>query len=111
MKWDFFGVYGTPYGKEKAKFWKVLEEKVHNYENPWLLLGDLNEVVEEAEKFGGRPIWSRKLYLQEFIQNVGAIDLGYEGCKYTWDNGHEGTSFIRERLDRGLACKDWTLHF
>lgn len=110
-EWAFFGVYGTSYGKVKTEYWYRIGDEVQNCEKPWLLIGDLNEMAAETEKIGGRPIWNRKLYLREFIHNVGAVDLGYEGCKYTWDSGHGGNSFIRERLDSGLACQDWLLHF
>lgn len=54
---------------------------------------------------------NRKLFLREFIHNVGAINLGFEGCRFTWDNGHQGTTFIRECLDRALASKDWVMYF
>lgn len=48
------------------------------------MMGDFNEVVDESEKLGGRAIWNRKMYLRKFIHNVGAVDLGFEGNKYTW---------------------------
>lgn len=69
-----------------------------------MMLGDLNELIDKMEKFGGRTIWKRELFLRDFIQNVGAVDLGFEGYKYIWDNGHTGNSFIKERLDRDIAC-------
>lgn len=67
----------------------------------------MNEVVDEEEKLGGREIWRRKLFLKEFIQGVGAVDLGFKGRKYTWENRHLGTHLIKERLDRALASKEW----
>lgn len=36
---------------------------------PWLLIGDLNEMVEEFDKLRGR-----KLFLKDFILSVGKID-------------------------------------
>lgn len=43
-----------------------------------MMLGDLNELIDKMEKFGGRTIWKRELFLRDFIQNVGAVDLGSE---------------------------------
>lgn len=38
---------------------------------------------------------------------MGAIDFGYKGRKYTWKNGRDGKSNIKERLDRVVADKRW----
>lgn len=109
--WYFLEFMGLLIAKKKAAFWSILDVEIRNYEKSWLILGVLNEVMDESEKFGGRTIWNHRLYLRGFIQKVGAIDLGFELGKFTWDNGHMGNSFINERLDRGLACKEWVFQF
>lgn len=68
-------------------------------------------ILFESEKQGGRPIWGKHLYLREFMQKTGAIDLGFSGPKFTWNNGHEGTSFIRERIDKAIANREWLWNF
>ena len=35
------------------------------------------------------------------------LDLGFRGPKYTWANDKEGMTFIKERLDCGLANQGW----
>lgn len=69
-------------------------------------MGDLNEVVEECEKSGGRAIWRRKLYLKNCIQALGAVDLGFTGKIFTWENRHAGKWYIKEILDRAVASRD-----
>lgn len=59
-------------------------------EFPWAMIGDLNEIVEAKEKFGGRSIWRKKLHLKEFMIRVGGIDMGYSGTGFTWSNKQEG---------------------
>lgn len=54
-----------------------------------MLVGDLNEIVDESKKFGGRPILGKRLFLNNLIKNLVGIDLGFMGIRYTWDNGHE----------------------
>lgn len=45
------------------------------------------------------------------LENGGLIDLGWMGNKYTWSNGHGDETFIKERLDRGVASKGWLASF
>lgn len=57
----------------------MLQNIVEDTTAPWLLFGDLNEVVTEQEKCGGRSIWQRKLYPSDFMQSVGGVDLWLRG--------------------------------
>ena len=43
--------------------------------------------------------------------DLGALDLGYSGNKFTWAKGRWGSATIKERLDRGLASISWRLVF
>lgn len=36
-----------------------------NITGPWLVIGDLNEVVDSSEKFGGRPL--EEVYVLEVL--------------------------------------------
>lgn len=80
-------------------FWDNLEDELRSYNLPWVLMGDLNEVVEESEKMGGRAIWKRRLFFKPCIQALGAVDLGFVGKKFTWENRQTGKWYIKERLD------------
>lgn len=110
-RWSLFTCHGTLYNCEKRVFWEDFEEVITTIRNPWLIIGDLNEVVSQEEKWGGRSVWRKQLYLKEFINMVGGVDLGFIGNKYTWENKQEGRMFIKERLDRAVASKEWTEDF
>lgn len=110
-KWDLFACYGTPYYRAKKTFWDSLVEQVSKVDDPWLMIGDLNEVVDALEKFGGRPVWRKSLYLQTFLNDTGGVYLGFRGRKFTWTNGQEGLALIKERLDRAVVNDYWILHF
>ena len=48
--------------------------------------------------------------MQEFrdvLDDCGFRDLGFEGGKFTWCNGHHDGFTIWERLDRAVATMDW----
>lgn len=72
-----------------------------------MLMGDLNEVTNDEDKWGGRNTLKKRLLLKAFMDEVGTMDLGFKGYKFTWDNGREGSAKIKERLDRAVANSDW----
>jgi hypothetical protein len=37
--------------------------------------------------------------------------LGFNGPKYTWNNGREGSAFTKEWLDRAVANFEWKMMF
>lgn len=96
-----------PYLGLKKAFWGELQLKLIDLERPWMLFGDLNEIIHESEKWGGRDFWRRKLFLKKAMDSMGGIDLGYFRQKYTWSNKQEGLALIKGRLDRAIASHDW----
>lgn len=104
-QWSMFACYRTPYSSEKMVFWDVLGSYITESNLPWLLFGDLNEIMNENEKLGGRQFWRKKLYMKPIMQNLGAIDLGFQGKWFTWENNQEGRGLIKERLDKAFADK------
>lgn len=97
--------------KKKKVFWEDLKQIIIEDNALWLLVGDLNEVIDDSEKQGGRAVWRKHLYLKIFIHDMGGVDLGHIGKQFIWDNGQGGMASIRERLDMGVADHVWILHF
>ena len=50
-------------------------------------------------------------FLKDLLFDLGAVDLGYTGKKFTWCNKRWGKGSIRERLDRGIASVEWRVLF
>ncbi|XP_056698546.1 uncharacterized protein [Spinacia oleracea] len=72
----------------------------------------MNEVISQPEKMGGRPVrGSQGRNLINFMDAAGLVDIGYNGCKYTWTNVRDGMELIQERLDRALANSPWLDNF
>lgn len=68
----------------------------------WLTIGDVNEIVTQSEKWGGRPInHCRANLFKNTINSCNLIDLGFNGPKFTWINKRKNNP-ISERLDRGV---------
>lgn len=50
-------------------------------------------------------------FFADFVQDIGLVDLGYNGNPFTWCNKRHGMAKIKERLDRGLSNHEWLLLF
>ncbi|XP_071680095.1 uncharacterized protein [Lolium perenne] len=105
--WRFTGMYGEPKWENKYLTWDYLRNLHAQCNMPWLVLGDLNEILYPFEKEGGNP---RPLHFMQAFRDAlvdcDLSDLGYVGDKFTWHRGH-----IRERLDRALSNEAWNNKF
>jgi hypothetical protein len=105
--WRFTGLYGEPKWQDKYKTWQHLRDLHAQSSMPWVVMGDLNEILYPFEKEGGNPRPLR--YMQAFrdaLTDCNLHDLGYIGDKFTWHRGK-----IRERLDRVLVNDAWKNKF
>lgn len=106
--WVIVCAYGSPYNQLKERFWNELTNLILQIKEPWLLLGDLNEIMHEKDKRGGRThIGTSRAYLESFMVNTGSIDLDFSGYPFTWSNNRPGLGHIKHRIDRALASQEW----
>lgn len=105
--WRLTGMYGEARWRDKHLTWQRLRELRAVCDMPWMVLGDLNEIMYPFEKEGGNVRPER--YMQAFrdaVQDCNLTDFGYVGDRYTWQRGN-----IRERLDRALTNEMWNDKF
>lgn len=60
-------------------FWENLIEWIENEKLLWLLFCDLNEIVDNSERLGGKELPRKRLFLMEFLQTTRAFDLSFCG--------------------------------
>ena len=107
-EWRFTGFYGEPNTSNHHLSWSCLRKLKTRNSIHWLCAGDFNEIVRSHEKLEGRLRPSGQM--QEFrdvLDECGFQDLGFEGGKFTWCNGHTDGFTIWERLDKAVATMDW----
>ena len=107
-KWRYTGYYGCPERERRHESWDRLRDLACRSTLPWCILGDFNDIMVADEKQGGcaQP---RRL-LEDFstaINDCQLLDLGYKVSMFTWERSRGSERWIQERLDRGLANKDW----
>ncbi|XP_022741796.1 uncharacterized protein LOC111293263 [Durio zibethinus] len=98
--WLFSAIYASPRLKEREILWENLKIVASKYDLPWLVVGDLNEVLTSEDKRGGAPVSSAKLRkVHSCLNHCNLIDLGFKGAKFTWSNLRYAQQLIQERID------------
>jgi hypothetical protein len=110
--WKWTGFYGHPDTNRREEAWSLLRKLSVLQPETWMVMGDFNEILDSSEKRGGgdRPRRQMEAF-RRTLSDCALMDLGFCGPKFTWNNCKEEGAFIRERLDRGVANKEWCAQF
>ncbi|XP_021842437.2 uncharacterized protein [Spinacia oleracea] len=107
-EWRLTCFYGWASAPDKHLSWELLRSIRNASLLPWLVVGDMNQILFEAEKEGGQPRSQREMdEFREAMDECGLIDLGYFGKPFTWWNKQTEQFAVFERLDRGVASLEW----
>lgn len=69
--------------------------------------GDFNSVTSQDEKIGGSSMTIQETCeFNDMFFQIGLIDTGFFGNRFTWTNNRIGKNRILERLDRALINND-----
>ncbi|KAG2313724.1 hypothetical protein Bca52824_025281 [Brassica carinata] len=100
-------IYGAPAAENRAEYWQKINAVGQGRDTPWLLTGDFNDILCNAEKVGGpvRPEGSFTTF-RSFVAQNGLWDLKHSGEQLSW-RGSRYTHFIRSRLDRSMSNCAW----
>ena len=86
-------------------FWDYLQNLANVVSLPWVLLGDLNDMISDDEKMRGLPLNINRIStFRNCMNKCGLMDLGFQGPRFTWTNKSSVWKYnIKERLDRQLG--------
>ncbi|XP_004297985.1 PREDICTED: uncharacterized protein LOC101309247 [Fragaria vesca subsp. vesca] len=101
-------IYGPPYQEDKEDFWNEWSFRDKEDSTPWLVIGDLNELLSQQERIGDAD-WDyhRHRFLGSFINSNNLLDVGFSGPAFTWTRKAFGRIILQERLDRALVSAEW----
>ncbi|KAL4324280.1 hypothetical protein GQ457_11G002870 [Hibiscus cannabinus] len=107
-KFRFTGMYGQFCSTRKHETWSLINTLRGQSNLPWLLGGDLNEILDREEKYGGRR--QPRVHMEGFKDTLLRNDLwdirpsrGW----FTWQTGEGARVYVKERLDRFCASIPW----
>ncbi|TYH19506.1 hypothetical protein ES288_A05G357200v1 [Gossypium darwinii] len=99
----FTGFYGNADPNKRQSSWNMLRRVGQTVNEKWIIGGDFNALLDEAEKEGGRR--KATILMEDFrsiVDELSMVDLKTDYGWFTWVNNREGTARVKERLDRFL---------
>ncbi|KAI9119596.1 hypothetical protein K1719_009472 [Acacia pycnantha] len=100
----FTSIYSIPDQRHKQILWEAMEGYASVNLNPWVVMGDFNDIALNGEKSGGSG--GNEMRMRRFTERLRRCrlsDLGACGPRYTWKGPISvGGRRIFERLDRAL---------
>lgn len=101
-------MYGEPNRARRRSTWNLIKHLARDNNLPWCLIGDMNNVLSQADKRGGRryPGWLIQGF-QEVLDECELFDMDMQGHPFTWERGRGTVNWVEIRLDRALVNRAW----
>ncbi|GMI85919.1 hypothetical protein HRI_002261200 [Hibiscus trionum] len=104
----FTGIYGYAETSMKYKTWELIDSLRNNSPLPWLIGGDLNDILSDSKKQGGcRRPQSQITNFRDCLARNMIFDCKPCSGWFTWSRTGPNVTPVCERLDRYLACAAW----
>lgn len=100
----FVSVYAPQSLSDKRLLWSSLLDIIQRWDAAIVLMGDFNEVREQAERFGSVFNQRQADYFNEFILDVDLVDIPLGGYSFTWT---DKLASKMSKLDRFLVSESF----
>ncbi|KAL0308092.1 UNVERIFIED_CONTAM: hypothetical protein Scaly_2961100 [Sesamum calycinum] len=99
-------IYGDYDIIPRRELWRALRNLSTGIQNePWLILGDFNAVMDDSEVCGQAADTSASMVeFQSCVRDTSLVPLPFTGCPYTWHNCSEGPRKPVEEVGQS-ACQ------
>lgn len=110
--WILSMVYASPERQERQSLWKYYETIGKQIRLPWCIMGDIDEVLCQSDKAGGKRVLTTKHKgIWKMVNACELMDIGFSGPAYTWSNFRQEDACIQERLDRVWVNRQWQIQY
>ncbi|KAI9085778.1 hypothetical protein K1719_032192 [Acacia pycnantha] len=102
-------VYASPMESKRLRLWDLLYNLSREVSEPWILVGDFNEIKSPREQQGGGRVSGTRCHkFNEWIEDCNFIDIETQGPFFTWKGPKwEGLERVYKRLDHCLCSVSW----
>lgn len=108
-RWWLTSVYGPQDDNQKAIFLEELEAIRDTCSGPWMVTGDFNLILNEADKNNDRINCANLRRFRRTVASLGLQDVHLQGRCFTWSNERDSPTLVR--LDRVLVSLYWDQKF
>ncbi|XP_060965138.1 uncharacterized protein LOC133034129 [Cannabis sativa] len=110
--WRLTGFYGEPNRSLRRQTWTLLRTLFSESQLPWCVIGDFNNIGNQAEKRGGRAYPTALIAgFQSVLSDYSLHDMELRGYPYTLERGHASGNLVEIRLDKALVSQRWLDNF
>jgi len=111
--WFLTVVYASSREHERREIWNQIRHIASTISDPWLVMGDFNEIASPGEKKGGMQADIRKcLQFNNWINECSLMEVTTWGTKFTWRGPQwNGRDKVFKKLDRVLCNVSWRLRY
>ncbi|KAK8264701.1 hypothetical protein V6Z12_D12G127100, partial [Gossypium hirsutum] len=98
------GFYGHANPNRRRSSWDILRRVGESVREEWVIGGDFNAILNDAEKEGGRR--GVRAQMNEFkavMDEMALVDIKPDSGWFTWVKNRDEGRLIKERLDRFLT--------
>lgn len=95
--------YVRPNPRAKDIFWSDCRAYANQMEDPWIIIGDFNDIASDDDQWGSERINCN--VIDKFVENFnncGLMDLESSGPRYSWVRQVGNRTVQRRKLDRVL---------
>lgn len=101
-----------PWYRHRQSSWLLLRHLSHQFNLPWICIGDFNEILFADEKQGWLCRPERQMHgFRDALDYCNLRDLGFSSYPFTWCNKTLGNQNVWILLDRRVASVEWILRF
>ncbi|XP_028095364.1 uncharacterized protein LOC114295342 [Camellia sinensis] len=93
----------------RSRLWVSLAHLRANFDKPWCLVGDFNEIRPLGERRGCSRKDKGMRDFNQFIENLELTDPPMMGRQFAWCNSNDGRRW--SRIDRVLMSSKWVERF
>ncbi|KAK7255554.1 hypothetical protein RIF29_28967 [Crotalaria pallida] len=102
-------LYGYPQGALKYQTWSLLTSVAKDIDKPWMVIGDINQVLGPEDKTGGNPVDLLEIDTARICLEVCNLkEIEWCGSRFTWSNRRKHPDSIEEHLDRAFSNNAWS---
>lgn len=87
--------------------WHDLCEIGARMADPWIVLGDFNNVLNKNERHGSSVSLAEVHYFRQCVDSCDLQDLKATGPFFTWTNKQLGVNRVCSKIDRVLIHSIW----